>query len=291
MVSHSLPPPPPKNYNFPGQEDREPEVDESGTGHKSTVWASSFSPCGNYLASCSDDLTIRIWARFKRKDVKGEPGGAFRVGRTEKEGWYCATVLKGYHDRTIFSLDWTETGNWTPSTSSDSADKSVVALGRIASVGGDGKIRVFGISAQQDDSTRNGHTVHHALLGTVEQAHGVHDVNHVQWCRLGKTGKPAATMTESNSATPTNRWRPPPRESPDLDEDGVAHGREQASASRTEEMWKESRNVFATAGDDGIVKVWRLLPSHHGPELPLQSSEADHTSSKNDMQVDEISKS
>lgn len=147
-VTHHLPPLPPKHYNFPNAP--EPEADESGTGHTNTVWCSAFSPDGNYLASCSDDLTIRVWARFKRKNVKGEPGGAFRVGRTEKEGWYLASVLENYHDRTIFSVDWTVSGAWQPTLTGGEQ-----TIGRIASVGGDGQLCVIGMVSTSGITSRS----------------------------------------------------------------------------------------------------------------------------------------
>lgn len=249
MVSHSLPPAPPKHYHFPN-DTREPEADESGTGHTNTVWASAFSPDGHYIASCSDDLTIRIWARYAKRDVEGEPGGAFRVGRTEKEGWYCTSVLKGYHDRTIFSIDWTEAGNWKP----EATDEKTAVLGRIITTGGDGKICVFGVTAIPNDSARSGFSIQHTVLATFEQAHGVYDVNSITWCRLGQQSAASSSQEQS-----TNRWQPPPKQ---VDDDGddtmdVEDGPE-AKASRQSSMWKDARNVFATAGDDGMIKVWRL---------------------------------
>ena len=240
-VSHCLPPEPPKHYHFPNAP--EPEADESGTGHGSTVWCSAFSPCGNYVATCSDDLTIKIWARFMRKGV-GKPGGAFRIGRTEREGWYCAATLRGYHERTIFSLDWTEAGNWTP----EGLQSGEVALGRLASVGGDGKLCVFGVVARPaGEATRNGFTVHHILLDAVEQAHDVYDLNNVQWCRLG-----AGADVDGN------------------EEKGSSGGGDEMeqdlpSGGQQGDMWREARNILATAGDDGHVKVWRFGPSSVAP--------------------------
>lgn len=240
-VTHSLPPAPPKEYNFPNAP--EPEADESGTGHTSTVWASSFSPCGNYIATCSDDLSIKIWARFKRKDVKGEPGGAFRIGRTEKEGWYCALTIKNAHERSIFSLDWTEAGSWQPS----SLKEDEIALGRIASVGGDGKINVFGITATPNEGERCDYSIKHDLLASVENAHGVYDINHVQWCRLGK---PVPSLSKPAQAY---------QHRPTLDGDGEDTPMDETANTQRiqEEVWAGARNVLATAADDGSVKVWK----------------------------------
>ncbi len=80
------------------------------TGHEGTVWSLAFSPCGNYLASSSDDQTIRIWQRV------------------EKYKWELNTSLQG-HDRSIYSISWAK-----------GTDDS---LGWLASAGGDGKINVW----------------------------------------------------------------------------------------------------------------------------------------------------
>lgn len=240
-MTHSLPPAPPKHYHFPNAP--EPGPDESGTGHTSTVWASCFSPCGQYIASCSDDLTIKIWAKYK-KNNPGDQGGAFRVGRTEKEGWYCAATLKGYHDRTIFSVDWTEAGNWTP----EGLLEDEVVLGRLASAGGDGKLCVVGLSAKPvTESSRNGLVVRHTLLASVEQAHGVHDLNNVQWCRLGKEAAPSEAGPSNGAAIE------------EMDEDSY-----KPDVSKT---WQEARNMLATAGDDGDVRIWRFGPCTLGTVL------------------------
>lgn len=232
-MTHSLPPAPPKHYHFPGAAD--PGPDESGTGHTSTVWASSFSPCGQYIASCSDDLTIKVWAKY-RKPSSDDHGGAFRVGRTEKEGWYCAATLKGYHERTIFSVDWTDAGNWAP----EGLEEGEVVLGRLASAGGDGKLCVVGLSAKKiGETSRNGYKICHALLASVEQAHAVHDLNNVQWCRLGLNADP----TEA---------------APKGDDDNMDEDSYKPDAKKT---WAEARNMLATAGDDGEVRVWRFASS------------------------------
>jgi WD40 repeat protein len=249
-MTHSLPPAPPKHYHFPGA--AEPGPDESGTGHTSTVWASSFSPCGQYIASCSDDLTIKIWAKYK-KENSGDGGGAFRVGRTEKEGWTCLSTLKGYHDRTIFSVDWTEAGNWTPSNLKDGE----VVLGRLASAGGDGKLCVIGLSTTPVHDGKNGGVqIHHTPLASVEQAHGVHDLNHVQWCRLGKEAEPqAAASVEDESG------------------DGLDEDTYKPDANKT---WKEARNMLATAGDDGDVHIWRFGPCTTATSSSINGNTAGH---------------
>jgi len=112
------------------------------TDHTSTVWSVTFSPCGNYLASSSDDLTIRIWQR-------------------NGEQWQTVKVIEGAHERSIYSVSW----------GAGRGD-----LGWLASGAGDGKINVWKMSRTQDGSLRA------ELLASVENSHGVSDVNNVAWC-------------------------------------------------------------------------------------------------------------
>lgn len=85
-------------------------------GHSSTVWCVAWSPCGNYIASSSDDLTVRIWARVR------EATGGVR--------WDCVNTLNG-HERPVFSVTWGPGGEGNG------------ALGWVASASGDGKINVW----------------------------------------------------------------------------------------------------------------------------------------------------
>lgn len=89
------------------------------TGHGSTVWGLAWEPKeGRYLASSSDDQTIRLWRRLPGKgDVKFE----------------CAAVIEG-HERSVYSI------SWAPAHEGGQGD-----LGWLASTGGDGTVLIWHI--------------------------------------------------------------------------------------------------------------------------------------------------
>ena len=184
------------------------------TGHTSTVWSLSFSPCGNYLASASDDKTVRIWRRFSAQECEKygyTPQGKLPGRAGEK--WVCVKVIKGYHDRTIYSVSW---GVDLASTRSGN-------LGRIATAGGDGKICVLEVTEGSGSGSGAWGEVETRLVGVMEQAHGVSDVNCVAWAPASLNGP------ESDAAHPSS------------------HG--------------AMSDMLASAGDDGTVKVWTLAES------------------------------
>lgn len=88
------------------------------TGHTSTVWALAWAPGGTYLASASDDKTVRIW-RVSKDGSAGE----------------CVGTLAG-HQRSVYSVTW---GRGKGKEGS---------LGWLATSGGDGVIRVWEIEVR-----------------------------------------------------------------------------------------------------------------------------------------------
>ncbi|KAL7417692.1 WD40-repeat-containing domain protein [Mrakia frigida] len=147
--------------------------------HTETVWAVVFSPCGRWLASAGDGGEMRIWER---------------TGQTTEAPWKEVVCLRGAHSRTIYSLSW---------TASNSLASSATGVGRLASAGGDGRICIWQVTSEPSTPPQV------ELIYTQKEAHGVSDVNCVEWC--------------------------PAREG-----DGGAMA-----------------GVLASAGDDGLVKVWR----------------------------------
>ncbi|GAU96138.1 hypothetical protein RvY_07626 [Ramazzottius varieornatus] len=122
---------------------------ETLSGHTSTVWSVGFDHSGNRLVSCSDDQTIKIWQR-----LGGEGDGNFGA-----QGWQCVCTLGGFHDRTIFDVDWNRKN------------------GAIASAGADDSIKIFEEDLDVRDSLRE---PSFRLSFSVPRAHS-QDVNAVSW--------------------------------------------------------------------------------------------------------------
>ena len=61
--------------------------------HSSTVWSFAFDESGHRLATASDDTTIRFW--------KDAAGASSTKCKYQEEG-----VLRGFHTRAIYSIDW-----------------------------------------------------------------------------------------------------------------------------------------------------------------------------------------
>jgi len=112
------------------------------TEHTSTVWGLSWSPAfpnpksnsssgpnaddpgrsHSYLASCSQDCTVRIWQR------------------TAQHKWECALVLGG-HERSVYSVSWGR--GVRPSSSEVEGKREKGYLGWLASAGGDGSVLIW----------------------------------------------------------------------------------------------------------------------------------------------------
>ncbi|KAL2147902.1 hypothetical protein VTI28DRAFT_3380 [Corynascus sepedonium] len=164
-------------------------------GHEGTVWGLQWETKersdGRFprLMTFSADGSIRVWTL--RVDEEEEEQGAgeqqegntgFRSGfgsvpntmrRSLREDWDCTAVLPKVHTRDIYSVSW-------------SAD-----TGLVASTGSDGLIVVYAEdeSASQDvagttaEDGTPGPRSNWKVLGTVTNAHGPYEVNHITWCK------------------------------------------------------------------------------------------------------------
>jgi WD40 repeat protein len=135
---------------------------------------------GPRLASCSDDMTIRIWRRIP-KDKPAEPTGQGKMPTIWKnkdfdEEWVEEVKLPQVHERAVYALSWSK------------------KTGKIVSTGSDGKIVVYeerwltGADADvemRDSSEADENTqlpvTEWVVVAVAENAHDVFEVNHAVW--------------------------------------------------------------------------------------------------------------
>lgn len=184
-------------------------------------WIKRRETSGSRLASCSDDMTIRIWRRKPREKSEQNKMSIIKTGSIE-EDWVEEAQLPKAHERAIYSISWSK------------------KTGRLASTGSDGRIVVYEeVWQYPDDSSSIAITGHQngvahndesrssdeakgdvpavsveatrwRVVASLEGAHGVFEVNNVTWAKRADKGK------------------------------------------------REDEEVIVSTGDDGVVKVWAL---------------------------------
>jgi WD40 repeat protein len=138
---------------------------------------------GPRLASCSDDMTIRIWRRI-HKDKPAEPTGQGKMptiwkNKDFEEEWVQEVKLPQVHERAVYALSWSK------------------KTGRIVSTGSDGKIVVYeerwatgnSDDLEMKDASETGEegeksqaaVTEWVVVAVAENAHDVFEVNHAVW--------------------------------------------------------------------------------------------------------------
>lgn len=84
---------------------------ETLTAHTSTVWSADFSASGQYLATSSDDKTVRIWKNHSHN----------KLPNVESNSWKCVSVIQGYHIRSIYDVSWCKVNDLIVSASGDNS--------------------------------------------------------------------------------------------------------------------------------------------------------------------------
>ncbi|XP_049411790.1 protein CIA1-like [Solanum stenotomum] len=126
---------------------------ESDREHTSAVLSLSFSKDRRKMVSCSDDLTIKIWDS----------------DRDSTELWSHICTPSGYHDTTIFAVDWLrELLRWVPEE--EDQDPEIYA-----SAGADDTIHIF---IEDKDNEVDGLSFKQLLKK--EKAHET-NINSVKW--------------------------------------------------------------------------------------------------------------
>lgn len=116
-------------------------------GHESTVWKAEFSPNGQFLASVSEDTSIKLWHELPDE---------------KSPHWVCFKTLAGYHNAPVFGLAWTPCGHY------------------LATCGGDNSVYVFRINLTPGNLVSEVSTEDVVVWQHLSKAHGS-DVNCVAW--------------------------------------------------------------------------------------------------------------
>lgn len=167
-------------------------------GHEGTVWGVQWEEAKGEgmprLMSWSADGTVRVWrlveeeqeeeAEGRGGDGAGNPWMGSGIPNTMRRGlreeWVCEAVLPKAHTRDVYSASWSGTSGTIASTGSDGV---VAVYGEVPSGSGEGeKVDVAMAETARDDGdqkTENGWRI----LGTVTNAHGPYEINHVTWCK------------------------------------------------------------------------------------------------------------
>lgn len=114
------------------------------------------------------------------------------------------------------------------------------------SVGGDGKIKIISVGGGESRGVDDDGQIH--VVAEMEEAHGHADINCVQWCPQ-MTFEKSTTTTSSNSSSSTS-----------LNYETTSMDHDKMKQQEQEKLWNDYLGyLFLTAGDDGLVKVWRLV--------------------------------
>ncbi|KAK4120785.1 WD40 repeat-like protein [Parathielavia appendiculata] len=168
-------------------------------GHEGTVWGVQWEgrerKNGKFprLMTFSADGTIKVWSlREEEEEQDGDgaqqEGNPFRSGfggipstmrRSIREDWDCTAVLPKVHSRDVYSVSWSADTGLVASTGSDGVvavyaeDESAPADAPMPSPGAEGAAK-DGIVAPKSNWR---------VLGTVSNAHGPYEINHITWCK------------------------------------------------------------------------------------------------------------
>jgi WD40 repeat protein len=121
-------------------------------GHESTVWSLSFDASGSQIASCSEDKTVRVWKEF----LPGNEQNIATPGDREST-WKCVSTLSGFHDRSVYDVDWCQ------------------MTGLLATASGDNAIRIFKESPPEGCDSQINFSLEAKVIGHSQ------DVNAIVW--------------------------------------------------------------------------------------------------------------
>ncbi|KAJ1892225.1 Cytosolic iron-sulfur protein assembly protein [Kickxella alabastrina] len=143
------------------------------TGHSSTVWGGAFSPDGRFLASVSDDRTVRVWTQKSQASLAEDNKGFYY--RPDSEFQCVAVVPDSVHSRAIYSVSWT--------AASAAASAAAGDYGFLATGCGDNTLRILRVFAPAAAGAAGSQSpaLDIELVCERQNAHGLSDINCVKW--------------------------------------------------------------------------------------------------------------
>ncbi|KKA29559.1 hypothetical protein TD95_001684 [Thielaviopsis punctulata] len=162
--------------------------------HEATVWGLQWEARPRThdrfprLLTFSADCTVRIWELREDDALAGDNSdtatGGFGAGlgsipntmrQALRETWSCTAVLPRAHTREIYAATWS------------------AQTGRVATTGGDGRVVVYEEVGEEMETVATATAAAESaeepgagrwrVVGSVDQAHGAYEVNHVTWSR------------------------------------------------------------------------------------------------------------
>jgi WD40 repeat protein len=168
---------------FEGAETKSALAKTEGLNDTQKLLLNSKEQAGPRLASCSDDMTIRIWRRIP-KDKPAEPTGQGKMptiwkNKDFEEEWVQEVKLPQVHERAVYALSWSKKTGKIVSTGSDG--KIVVYEERWTTAGnGDMEMKDVSDGGAEGDDTQSPIT-EWVVVAVAENAHDVFEVNHAVW--------------------------------------------------------------------------------------------------------------
>lgn len=143
------------------------------------------------LASCSDDMNVRIWERVlsereKERAMERQNHNASRIPSIFRpasvfETWELETVLPTVHVRPVYAIDWSAKSGLLASCGGD----GVVAVYRETTTKEqDGDVAMNG-TQESDTSTKSTWTI----VALLDQVHDEYEINHISWAPRWDRGK------------------------------------------------------------------------------------------------------
>ncbi|KAJ3412009.1 hypothetical protein HDV05_001390 [Chytridiales sp. JEL 0842] len=225
-------------------------------GHENEVKSVAWSTSGSLLATCSRDKSVWIWEcvgdndfeclsvlQDHSQDVKmvvwhpseeilasASYDDTIKIWREDDDDWYCSDTLQG-HDSTVWAVDFNATGSSLVSVSDDQSLKVWTQAPSTSSNRQDPK---WSCSATITDlHARSIYTVswshHNGLIATGGGDNKISLISVAEGTQLGREGEIAA-----------------------------AHGDSDINCVK----WscnEEYPNVLASAGDDGVIRLWKVV--------------------------------